>query len=124
MHACVKRALLHGKRFFPRWILPPRLRSECDARVQLVPINKQYPLAALMEACRLYPSVKHNRTLTFECVVYKLKRSLKHRSLLSCWSSYRNRYVMLDSVNDSVRDAQQLGQLLSGEWWGRRHCEI
>jgi 23S rRNA (adenine2503-C2)-methyltransferase len=35
---------------------------------QLVPINKQYPLASLIEACRLYPSIKHNRTLTFEYV--------------------------------------------------------
>ncbi len=49
--------------------LLPASANSASELFQLVPINKQYPLSALMEACRLYPSIKHNRTLTFECVV-------------------------------------------------------
>ena len=73
-----------------------------------MPINKQYPLSALMEACRLYPSIKHNRTLTFECAVLDAARPL------SPPHTTRGRYVMLANVNDSLTDAKQLGQLLSG----------
>ncbi|MEW6209092.1 MAG: 23S rRNA (adenine(2503)-C(2))-methyltransferase RlmN [Acidobacteriota bacterium] len=59
-----------------------------ETRNRLFPINKKYPLAELVEACRRYPLAERER-LTFE-------------------------YVMLDGVNDSDEDAHQLVRLLSG----------
>ncbi|MGF7157008.1 23S rRNA (adenine(2503)-C(2))-methyltransferase RlmN [Bartonella heixiaziensis] len=58
-------------------------------RDMLVPINKKYPLALLMEACRNYPSLSNAKRITFE-------------------------YVMLKDVNDSLDDAKRLVQLLKG----------
>ncbi|WP_455466097.1 23S rRNA (adenine(2503)-C(2))-methyltransferase RlmN [Bartonella sp. B39] len=58
-------------------------------RDMLVPINKKYPLALLMEACRNYPGLSNAKRITFE-------------------------YVMLKDVNDSLDDAKQLVQLLKG----------
>ncbi|WP_455476079.1 23S rRNA (adenine(2503)-C(2))-methyltransferase RlmN [Bartonella sp. B17] len=58
-------------------------------RDMLVPINKKYPLAMLMDACRNYPSLSNARRITFE-------------------------YVMLKDVNDSLDDAKQLIKLLKG----------
>ncbi|EJF80375.1 23S rRNA (adenine(2503)-C(2))-methyltransferase RlmN [Bartonella doshiae] len=58
-------------------------------RDMLVPINKKYPLALLMEACRNYPGLSNAKRITFE-------------------------YVMLKDVNDSLEDAKQLVQLLKG----------
>ncbi|WP_332059929.1 23S rRNA (adenine(2503)-C(2))-methyltransferase RlmN [Bartonella sp. CB74] len=58
-------------------------------RDMLVPINKKYPLAMLMDACRNYPSLSNARRITFE-------------------------YVMLKDVNDSLDDAKRLVQLLKG----------
>ncbi|WP_407965520.1 23S rRNA (adenine(2503)-C(2))-methyltransferase RlmN [Bartonella sp. C271] len=55
----------------------------------LVPINKKYPLALLMEACRNYPGLSNAKRITFE-------------------------YVMLKNVNDSLDDAKKLIQLLKG----------
>ena len=55
----------------------------------LVPLNKKYPIAELMEACRTYPGVSNARRITFE-------------------------YVMLKGVNDSLADARGLVKLLSG----------
>lgn len=55
----------------------------------LVPINKKYPLATLMDACRNYPGLSNARRITFE-------------------------YVMLKDINDSLDDAKQLIQLLKG----------
>nr|WP_034989917.1 23S rRNA (adenine(2503)-C(2))-methyltransferase RlmN [Bartonella schoenbuchensis] len=55
----------------------------------LVPINKKYPLALLMDACRNYPGLSNAKRITFE-------------------------YVMLKDVNDSLDDAKQLVQLLKG----------
>ncbi len=55
----------------------------------LVPINKKYPLALLMEACRNYPGLSNAKRITFE-------------------------YVMLKNVNDSLGDAKRLVQLLKG----------
>lgn len=55
----------------------------------LVPINKKYPLALLMDACRNYPGLSNAKRITFE-------------------------YVMLKDVNDSLGDAKQLVQLLKG----------
>ena len=60
-----------------------------DLRDELVPINKKYPLAELLEACRNYPGVNNARRITFE-------------------------YVMLKGVNDSLEDAKELVRLLKG----------
>jgi 23S rRNA (adenine2503-C2)-methyltransferase len=60
-----------------------------DLRNELVPLNKKYPIAALLEACRTYPGVSNARRITFE-------------------------YVMLKGVNDSDSDARELVRLLKG----------
>ncbi len=60
-----------------------------ELRDELVPINKKYPLAELLEACRAYPGLSNARRITFE-------------------------YVMLKGVNDSLEDAKQLVMLLKG----------
>ena len=66
------------------------LHAANDAlRDRLVPINKKYPIAELMEACRNYPGVSNARRITFE-------------------------YVMLKGVNDSLADAKALVKLLAG----------
>ena len=58
-------------------------------RDELVPVNKKYPLAELIDACRNYPNVSNARRITFE-------------------------YVMLKGVNDSLEDARDLVRLLKG----------
>ncbi len=60
-----------------------------ELRDQLMPINKKYPLAELMRACRDYPGASNSRRITFE-------------------------YVMLKGVNDSLADAQALLTLIKG----------
>jgi len=60
-----------------------------ELRNMLVPINRKYPLAELMEACRNYPRLSNARRITFE-------------------------YVMLKNVNDSITDARKLVELLKG----------
>ena len=60
-----------------------------DLRDELVPINRKYPLAELIEACRTYPGASNARRITFE-------------------------YVMLKGVNDSPAEARALVQLLAG----------
>jgi 23S rRNA (adenine2503-C2)-methyltransferase len=57
-------------------------------RDQLMPINKRWPIAVLLEACRAYP-LPDRRRLTIE-------------------------YVLLDGVNDSSDDAKRLVRLLRG----------
>jgi 23S rRNA (adenine2503-C2)-methyltransferase len=66
------------------------LHAPTDAlRNELVPINKKYPLAQLMSACRFYLShYSDRRRITME-------------------------YVMLDGVNDQVEHAKKLVALLS-----------
>jgi len=59
-----------------------------EQRSALMPINRKYPLAELMEACRAYPLRPWER-LTFE-------------------------YVLLGGVNDSDEDARRLAKLLDG----------
>ena len=59
-----------------------------EQRTQLVPPNRKYSLAAILDACRKFPLKKRSR-ITFE-------------------------YVMLDGVNDSPEDARRLVRLLSG----------
>lgn len=58
-------------------------------RDELVPINRKYPLAALIDACRNYPGLSNARRITWE-------------------------YVMLDGVNDSDEDCQALLRLIKG----------
>ncbi|HUO98737.1 MAG TPA: 23S rRNA (adenine(2503)-C(2))-methyltransferase RlmN, partial [Rhizomicrobium sp.] len=60
-----------------------------DIRDRLVPLNKKYPLAELLAACRAYPGASNARRITFE-------------------------YVMLKGVNDSLADARALVKLLAG----------
>jgi 23S rRNA (adenine2503-C2)-methyltransferase len=65
------------------------LSATTDAvRDQLMPINRRWPIAELLKACRAYP-LPNRRRLTFE-------------------------YVMLDGVNDSAEDAARLVRLLRG----------
>jgi 23S rRNA (adenine2503-C2)-methyltransferase len=59
-----------------------------EQRSALVPPNRKYPLAAVVEACRRFPLKKRSR-ITFE-------------------------YVLLADVNDTVEDARRLVKLLSG----------
>jgi 23S rRNA (adenine2503-C2)-methyltransferase len=61
--------------------------SNDEQRDTLMPINKKYPLAVLMEACRNYP-LRNWEHLTFE-------------------------YVMLGGVNDSAEDARRVARLLA-----------
>ena len=58
-------------------------------RDQLVPLNRKHPIAELIQACRDYPSANNSRRITFE-------------------------YVMLQEVNDSLEDANELVRLLRG----------
>jgi 23S rRNA (adenine2503-C2)-methyltransferase len=60
-----------------------------DLRNELVPINRKYPIAELMAACRAYPGLSNAKRITFE-------------------------YVMLKGVNDSLADAKELVKLLRG----------
>ncbi|HKK29897.1 MAG TPA: 23S rRNA (adenine(2503)-C(2))-methyltransferase RlmN [Alphaproteobacteria bacterium] len=60
-----------------------------ELRDELVPLNKKYPLAELMQACRDYPGLSNARRITFE-------------------------YVMLKGVNDSLADARDMVELLKG----------
>lgn len=61
--------------------------SNDEQRDALMPINKKYPLSALMEACKNYP-LRPWEHLTFE-------------------------YVMLGGVNDSADDARRVVRLLA-----------
>src|SRR5258707_6103676 len=60
-----------------------------ELRERLVPLNRKYPLAELLEACRTYPGSSNARRITFE-------------------------YVMLKGVNDSPAEAKELVRLLQG----------
>src|SRR5579875_37129 len=60
-----------------------------DLRNELVPLNRKYPIAELMAACRRYPSASNARRITFE-------------------------YIMLNGVNDSEADARELVRLIAG----------
>ena len=99
----------------PRWgaeagtMLAISLHAANDGlRDRLVPINKKYPIATLMAACRAYPGLSNARRITFE-------------------------YVMLKGENDSPEDARALIKLLAGipakinlipfnPWPGTRHA--
>jgi 23S rRNA (adenine2503-C2)-methyltransferase len=60
-----------------------------ELRDELVPINRKFPIAELLAACRAYPGLSNARRITFE-------------------------YVMLKGVNDSLADARELVRLLQG----------
>ncbi|GJD42937.1 Dual-specificity RNA methyltransferase RlmN [Methylobacterium cerastii] len=60
-----------------------------ELRDELVPLNRKYPIAELMRACREYPGLTNARRITFE-------------------------YVMLKGVNDTDGDARELVRLLKG----------
>jgi 23S rRNA (adenine2503-C2)-methyltransferase len=59
-----------------------------ELRDELVPINKKWPIADLLDACRAYPGLANAKRITFE-------------------------YVMLKDVNDSIADAKALVRLLA-----------
>ena len=58
-----------------------------EVRDMIMPLNKKYPLADLLEAARSYPGTSNARRITFE-------------------------YVMLKGINDSPEDARALARLL------------
>ena len=63
--------------------------TQDDLRNELVPINRKYPLAELVDACRNYPGLSNARRITWE-------------------------YVMLDGINDSEDDCRALLALIRG----------
>jgi 23S rRNA (adenine2503-C2)-methyltransferase len=78
---------LAGEALMPN--LAISLHAPTDAiRGELVPINKKYGVADIIEACKRFP-LKRRRRITFE-------------------------YVLLAGVNDSPEDARRLARLLSG----------
>ena len=60
-----------------------------DIRDRLVPLNRKYPIAELLAACRGYPGASNARRITIE-------------------------YVMLNGINDAPSDARELVRLLAG----------
>jgi 23S rRNA (adenine2503-C2)-methyltransferase len=60
-----------------------------EVRDRLVPINKKWNIAELLDALRAYPKLSNSERITFE-------------------------YVMLDGVNDSDEDARRLVKLIEG----------
>ena len=60
-----------------------------ELRDELVPLNRRYPIAELLAACRDYPGGRNARRITFE-------------------------YAMLRGVNDSEADARALVRLVRG----------
>jgi 23S rRNA (adenine2503-C2)-methyltransferase len=60
-----------------------------EIRDTLVPINRKWNIAALLDACRAYPRLSNSERITFE-------------------------YVMLKGVNDSDADARRLVKLIAG----------
>ncbi len=62
--------------------------ADDQTRNRLMPVNRRYPLAELLAACRAFPLPRHRR-ITFA-------------------------YVLLDGVNDSPDQARKLARLLAG----------
>jgi len=58
-----------------------------EVRTELVPLNRKYPIAELMQACRDYVSELRKRTVTFE-------------------------YTLIDGINDHPEQARKLVKLL------------
>ena len=59
-----------------------------EQRAKLVPLNRKYPVAQIIDACRRFPQARRSR-ITFE-------------------------YVLIAGVNDSPEDARRLAGLLRG----------
>ena len=62
--------------------------ADDHTRNQIMPINKRYPIASLLDACQRFP-LQARRRITFE-------------------------YVLLKDVNDSAEDAWRLSKILRG----------
>ena len=82
--------IIPGIKKLAEWPLPVNLAVSLHAarnslRDDLVPVNKRYPIEELMNACRDYLTVK-NRRITFE-------------------------WALIDGVNDTDRDAEELADL-------------
>jgi 23S rRNA (adenine2503-C2)-methyltransferase len=60
-----------------------------DLRDEIVPLNRKYPIAELLAACRRYPGASNARRITFE-------------------------YIMLRGLNDTEADARELVRLIRG----------
>ncbi len=60
-----------------------------ELRDEIVPLNRKYPIAEVIAACRRYPAASNARRITFE-------------------------YVMLKGINDSPADAHELIRLIAG----------
>jgi 23S rRNA (adenine2503-C2)-methyltransferase len=60
-----------------------------ELRDELVPLNRKYPIAELIAACRRYPPASNARRITFE-------------------------YIMLKGINDSEAEARELIRLIAG----------
>src|SRR5580704_13162782 len=60
-----------------------------NLRDELVPLNRKYPIAEVLAACRRYPGSSNARRITFE-------------------------YIMLKGVNDSEAEARELVRLIAG----------
>lgn len=60
-----------------------------ELRNELVPLNRKYPIAEVLAACRRYPPASNARRITFE-------------------------YIMLKGINDSEAEARQLVRLIAG----------
>ena len=60
-----------------------------ELRDEIVPLNRKYPIADVLAACRRYPGASNARRITFE-------------------------YVMLRGVNDSEAEARELVRLIRG----------
>jgi len=60
-----------------------------ELRDEIVPLNRKYPIAELIAACKRYPGASNARRITFE-------------------------YVMLKGINDSPADARALVALIAG----------
>jgi 23S rRNA (adenine2503-C2)-methyltransferase len=60
-----------------------------DLRDEIVPLNRKYPIAELLAACRRYPGSSNSRRITFE-------------------------YIMLRGINDTEADARELVRLIAG----------
>ena len=60
-----------------------------ETRSHLMPVNRKYPLATLLDACKKYP-MPGRRLLTFE-------------------------YILIDGVNSSRADAEKLARLLKNQ---------
>jgi len=62
--------------------------ADNETRNNLMPVNRRYPIEALLDACRAFP-LPHRRMITFE-------------------------YILIDGINDTKEDARRLLKHLSG----------